>query len=177
MNEPKDIWHLKEKNERIVLVNSLEENSFEIWLARNSNPNTLLLYKEAKHCFLDECYVAATITFFLAIEQFLLWKNQGRNILATINYPDSKKILNEAEVNHLITIELKQDLIEFREGCRDQIMHPKRCDHMYLVGLAKDKNKDYFGKEGYKSVFLGPLACAERGINLFFQVINYNRKK
>jgi len=141
------------------------------------NPNSQLLYNEAIFCFINECYVSTSLTIYLAIEQYLLWKNQKlkSELLATV-YPESFKILKEALENKLIDDELSSDIELYRDGCRHEIMHIKRFNLLQIVGLPKDKDKSHFGREDMPSIYHGPLACAARGIKLFYNVLGFVQK-
>lgn len=144
---------------------------------RTLDPNSQLLYNEAIFCFINECYVSTSLTIYLAIEQYLLWKNQRikGEFLVTV-YPKSHEILDEALENKLIDDKLIEDIKLYRDGCRHEIMHIKRFNLLEGVGLPKDENKKYFGREGMPEVYRGPLACAARGLKLFYKVLAFVQK-
>ncbi len=129
------------------------------------------------YCFISECYVSTSLTIYLAIEQYLLWRSQNLKgeLLATV-YPKSQKILKEALENKLIDDELSRDIELFKDGCRHEIMHTKRFNMLKTVGLPKDKDKSYFGRKGMPSVYHSPLACATRGLKLFYNVLGFDQK-
>lgn len=147
---------------------------------RTLDSNSQLLYNEAIFCFINECYVSTSLTIFLAIEQYLLWRNQTlkKELLATV-YPESKKILNEALKNKLIDDKLYEDIKLYRDGCRHEIMHTKRFNWLNKVGLPflkKEEGKSYFGKESMPTVYANLLGCAARGLKLFYNVLAFDKK-
>ena len=169
-------WYLKDRNERIKLKRESENENFKKKY-RTLDPNSQLLYNEAIFCFIDECYVSTSLTIYLAIEQYLLWRNQNLKgeLLATV-YPISEEILKEALENKLIDDKLSEDIKLYRDGCRHEIMHNKRFNLLHTVGLPKNKNKSHFGREGIPAVYLSPLACAARGLKLFYNVLAFVQK-
>jgi len=171
-----DPWYLKDRDERIKLMRKSENEDFKKKF-RTLDPNSQLLYNEAIFCFINECYVSTSLTIYLAIEQYLLWRNQNLkgDLLATV-YPVSHEILDEALENKLIDKKLKEDIKLYRDGCRHEIMHIKRVNLLHMVGLPKDKDKSYFGREGIPPVYLNPLACAARGLKLFYNVLTFVQK-
>ena len=141
------------------------------------NFNSDLLYQEAKSDFVNGNFISAAITFYLAIEQYLLWKNQQKkgNVVEILEWPMYQKILDDALENQFINEKLKRDLILYVEGCRDQIMHPKSINHLFHIGLRKTTKKSTsFGKKGDLSVYSGPLGCAKRALDLFFEILEFN---
>lgn len=144
---------------------------------RTLDPNSQLLYNEAIFCFINECYVSTSLTIYLAIEQYLLWRNQTlkKELLATV-YPKSGEILKKALENKLIDCDLKKDIALFRDGCRHEIMHIKRFNRLKTVGLPYDKERSDRGKKDMSTVSHGPLACAARGLKLFYDVLAYAQK-
>ena len=176
-NHFEEIWYLREQSERIKLIEVHEKRILEKRKTMKMNFNSDLLYNEAKSSFIIGNFISAALTFYLSIEQYLLWKNQAikKQILVTLKWPDAKKIFKEALENKFINENLKRVLTLYVEGCRDQIMHPKRIDHLSLVGLRKtSKNTTSFGKEGDPAVYGGPLACAKRALDLLFQILEFN---
>ena len=169
-------WYLKDRNERIKLMRESENGDFKKKY-RTLDTNSQLLYNEAIFCFISECYVSTSLTIYLAIEQYLLWRNQTLKgeLLATV-YPESHEILKEALKNKLIDDKLVEDIKLIRDGCRHQIMHTKRFNLLQTVGLPKDNGKSYFGREVMPNVYTYPLACAARGLKLFYNVLGFAQK-
>lgn len=68
----KNIWYLENKDERIKLIENLEQSILNKIPTLSMNPNSDLLYKEVRFCFINGCCISAALTFYLAIEQYLL---------------------------------------------------------------------------------------------------------
>lgn len=172
-----NIWYLRDQNERIKLIEELEKKILAKRKTMRMNSNSDLLYQEAKSSFIIGNFISAAITFYLATEQYLLWKNQARKrqTLETLEYPESNEIFQKALKNNFINEKLKRDLELYTEGCRNQIMHPKSINHLQIVGLRKTSRKSTsFGRKGDPAVYLGPLGCAKRALNLFFEIFEFN---
>lgn len=70
---------------------------------------------------------------------------------------------------------MKEKLELYNQGCRDQIMHLKKLYHLHDVGLPKDsKSSTTFGREEIPLVYVGPLGCAKRALDLFFEILEYS---
>jgi len=176
-NHFEDIWYLRERSERIKLIEVHEKRILEKRKTMKMNFNSDLLYNEAKSSFIIGNFISAALTFYLSIEQYLLWKNQAikKQILITLEWPDANMIFKEALENNFINENLKRVLTLYIKGCRDQIMHPKRIDHLYMIGLRKtSKSTTSFGIEGDPAVYVGPLGCAKRALDLFFEILEFN---
>ncbi|NHJ26322.1 MAG: hypothetical protein EAX89_17215 [Candidatus Lokiarchaeota archaeon] len=177
-----NIWYLEDKNERIKMIETKEQLILSKRKHLNMNPNSNLLYGEAKSCFVEGNFISATLTFYLATEQYLLWSNQHKkgNVLEILQWPKVGEILNEALENNSINIEIKKELEFFIKGCRDEIMHSKSLNQLHIVGLVKDKDPEHprtFGGKGHPNVYLGPLGCAKRALDLFYKIIEFNTHK
>lgn len=176
----KNIWYLKDKNERIKLIEEKEQLILSKRKHLKMNPNSNLLYQEAKSSFIIGNFISAAITFFLAIEQYLLWRNQAKkgNVLEILQWPDSYKTFEEAINNNFINEKLMKELELYTKGCRDEIMHSKSINHLHFVGLVKDRKKlTAFGRKGDPNIYLGPLGCAKRALDLFYKILEFNCKK
>jgi len=173
----KNIWYLEDENERIKLIEEKEQLILSERKNLKMNFNSDILYKEAKSSFIIGNFISAALTFYLAIEQFLLWANQQKkgNVVEILQWPKSYITFKEALENNFINRELKDELELFTQGCRDQIMHPKHISHLLRVGLRKDPKKlTSFGIEGDPKVYHGPLGCAKRALDLFYKILEFN---
>ena len=173
----KNIWYLEDKNERIKLIEEKEQLIKSKRKILKMNFNSDLLYEEAKSGFIIGNFISAALTFYLAIEQFLLWSNQQKkgNVVEILQWPKSYITFKEALENNFINRELKDELELFTQGCRDQIMNPKSMYHLEIVGLRKDPEKlTSFGIRGDPEIYLGPLGCAQRALELFYKILEYN---
>ena len=173
----KNIWYLEDKNERIKSIEEKEQLILSKGKSLIMNPNSDLLYKEAKSSFIHGNFIAAAITFYLTIEQYLLWSNQAKrgNVVKLLIWPKYQEIFADALENQFIDEKLERNLILYVEGCRDQIMHPKSIYHLSQVGLRRtSRESSSFGRKDDPRVYLGPLGCAKRALDLLFDILEYN---
>jgi len=176
-NHFKNIWYLEDKNERIKLIEEKEQLIKSKRKTLKMNFNSDLLYEEAKSGFIIGNFISAALTFYLATEQFLLWANQQKkgNVVEIVPGYSVYRTFKKAFKNNFIDKKLKRELELYTQGCRDQIMHPKHIFHLSKVGLRKDPNEqNRFGIEGDPGVYMGPLGCAKRALDLFYRILEYN---
>jgi hypothetical protein len=155
-----------EYNRYSWVINKEEEYSIrEI----STHTITMNLYHQASLCYIEGLYLSCILSIGATIDQFI--RQLVDPTYKQRNWIEKSNLDNAVE-QKFITQEHEKEIHEFKYSIRDPVAHPK-VPVFGMLGLPYDKKKGYWGGEHVKPVLTGPKPSAERGLELFWKVVNY----